>query len=253
MYVRLAFSVASHLEPDILLIDEVLAVGDQEFKRKCLNKLLDVSGQGRTIIMVSHQMAYLKSLCQRGVYLNAGKIMHDGAIDEVIDRYVTEVENINTIPLSKRLDRKGTGHVKVMSMEWRDDKGAKIPSVMSGQSVNLRLYLIADHTSASNVEVRVDFYDAYGQLWCMCKNSISGQAIDRMEGAISMECHFPKFPLNKNFYYLTTAVYVQNELSDEVVNAGAIEVEKGMFYTTGKLPPPTRGVLIEYSWKQIEG
>lgn len=252
MYVRLAFSVAAHLEPDILLIDEVLAVGDQEFKRKCLNKLLDVSGQGRTIIMVSHQMAYLKSLCKRGVYLNGGKIIHSGPIDAVIDQYVSEVENVNTIPLASRLDRRGIGTVKVMGMEWRDDRGVKLPSIMSGQSATLRLYLVSDRPDVRNVEVRVDFYDAYGQLWFMCKNSISGNGIEQMSESTFIECHFPKFPLNKNFYYLTTAVYVQNELSDEVINAGAIEVEQGMFYATGRLPPPNRGVLVDYTWKQIE-
>ena len=72
-----------------------------------------------------------------------------------------------------------------------------------------------------------------------------------MQGSSTIECLIPKFPLNKNYYYLNVAVFVQNELSDEVINASSIEVEQGIFYTTGKLPPPNRGVLVEYSWNEI--
>lgn len=88
MKVRLGFSVAAHLEPEILIIDEVLAVGDVEFQKKCLGKMDDVAGQGRTVIFVSHNMAAIKNLCSRGLFLKNGKIEKEGAIQDVIDSYL---------------------------------------------------------------------------------------------------------------------------------------------------------------------
>ena len=88
MYVRLAFAVAAHLEPEILLVDEVLAVGDLEFQKKCLGKMGDIAGSGRTILFVSHNMGAVAELCKRGIYLENGQIAYDGPMNEAIARYV---------------------------------------------------------------------------------------------------------------------------------------------------------------------
>jgi lipopolysaccharide transport system ATP-binding protein len=87
MYVRLAFAVAAHLEPEILIVDEVLAVGDAEFQKKCLGKMKDVSGEGRTVLFVSHNMAAVKSLCTRGIMLENGKIITSGSTDKIVKSY----------------------------------------------------------------------------------------------------------------------------------------------------------------------
>jgi lipopolysaccharide transport system ATP-binding protein len=88
MYVRLAFSVAAHLEPEILIIDEVLAVGDAEFQRKCLGKMSDVAAQGRTVLFVSHDMGAISSLCSKGFFMEKGTIVKEGPIDEVVEQYL---------------------------------------------------------------------------------------------------------------------------------------------------------------------
>lgn len=90
MYVRLAFSVAAHLEPEILVIDEVLAVGDIEFQKKCLGKMQDVASKGRTVLFVSHNMSAVKSLCNTAVYLDQGKLVKQGNVQEIIDKYLSE-------------------------------------------------------------------------------------------------------------------------------------------------------------------
>jgi lipopolysaccharide transport system ATP-binding protein len=90
MYVRLAFAVAAHLEPEILIIDEVLAVGDAEFQKKCLGKMKDVSGQGRTVLFVSHNIHAIKSLCQKGAYLKNGTLEMIGPIQPVVEKYLTD-------------------------------------------------------------------------------------------------------------------------------------------------------------------
>ena len=88
MYVRLAFAVAAHLEPEILIVDEVLAVGDAEFQKKCLGKMKDVSSQGRTVLFVSHNMAAVKSLCNRGILMERGKVIFAGSADETVEHYM---------------------------------------------------------------------------------------------------------------------------------------------------------------------
>jgi lipopolysaccharide transport system ATP-binding protein len=93
MQVRLAFSVAAHLEPEILIIDEVLAVGDAEFQKKCLGKMEDVTGQGRTVLFVSHNMTSLRSLCKTGLLLDKGKLIQTGNIDHVIDYYTSDQDS----------------------------------------------------------------------------------------------------------------------------------------------------------------
>lgn len=248
MYVRLAFSVASHLEPDILLIDEVLAVGDHEFRKKCLDKMLDVSGQGRTILMVSHQMSYLKALCSRGIYLNEGKIIYQGPIEDVINMYVNDVQTLQHQPLLERKDRRGSGQIKIASISILDAGEQPVPIVIAGQEVIFRTTLVSDRP-ASDVEVRLEYSDLYGHVWFISKNSISGSSIEMTAGQISLDCRFKRFPLNKNLYTINAAVYVRNELSDEVNRAITFEVEQGLFYGTGKLPPPAKGMLVEYDWE----
>ena len=93
MYVRLAFAVAAHLEPEILLVDEVLAVGDVGFQRKCLGKMSEVASEGRTVLFVSHNMAIIQALCQRGILLERGAVSVDAPIEEAVAAYLRAVES----------------------------------------------------------------------------------------------------------------------------------------------------------------
>ncbi len=249
MYVRLAFSVASHLEPDILLIDEVLAVGDQEFRKQCMDKMLDVSNQGRTIIMVSHLMSYLKDLCHTGVYLHAGSVLFQGNIDDTINHYVRHYSETKRVAISDRKDRRGTGAIKLAGLELLDQNGYPLHLISAGSAVSIRLQLDLHIANAFNVVIQLEFLDIYGQLCFVANNSMSNHSIPKINNSQAIECFIPKFPLNTGTYSINTAIYVSNELSDEVFNAIDIEIEPGLFYGTGKLPPPHKGLLVEYSWK----
>lgn len=105
MYVRLAFAVAAHLEPEILIIDEVLAVGDAEFQKKCLGKMKDVAGEGRTVIFVSHDLAAVKQLCNRGILVDKGKVLNEGTIEQIITQYLSVVsEESKYVPEKLKLN-----------------------------------------------------------------------------------------------------------------------------------------------------
>ncbi|HXR81762.1 MAG TPA: ABC transporter ATP-binding protein, partial [Saprospiraceae bacterium] len=131
MYLRLAFSVAAHLESSILLLDEVLGVGDLEFKRKSLAKLKETVNDGRTIIIVSHQLEVLRELCTQGVYLDQGRIKQTGKIDTVIDYYASDHEEKRGHDLAIRKDRQGNGKVMVAGIRFTDEAGNYIPEVHS--------------------------------------------------------------------------------------------------------------------------
>ena len=122
MYVRLAFAVAAHLEPEVLLVDEVLAVGDAAFQQKCLGKMGQVSRQGRTVLFVSHNMAAVKTLCTRAVLFEGGRLVADGDVDGVVDRYLTgglDTARTGIIPenASRYTDLPGRGILPVGSAD----------------------------------------------------------------------------------------------------------------------------------------
>jgi lipopolysaccharide transport system ATP-binding protein len=129
MYVRLAFAVAAHLDPDILIIDEVLAVGDQEFQDKCLGKMKDVSGQGRTVLFVSHNILAIKTICKRGLLMKNGNLIADGSIDEVIANYV-KIENVGSneviLDPQKASINVGDGHIKRIKLLTSKQSGTDI-------------------------------------------------------------------------------------------------------------------------------
>jgi lipopolysaccharide transport system ATP-binding protein len=141
MYVRLAFSVAAHLEPEILLVDEVLAVGDAKFQRKSLGKMDDVTKQGRTVLFVSHNMALIQAFCERGIYLNEGKVAAIGPMNEVVNEYLKTLEQKETQILSLRTDRKGMGEVKLISVEIIDSDGISGNPIRIGEPVRFSFSL----------------------------------------------------------------------------------------------------------------
>jgi len=135
MYVRLAFAVAAHLEPDILIIDEVLAVGDAEFQNKCLGKMKDVSDQGRTVLFVSHNMGAVADLCSRAILLNQGKIVQDGDTNEIIRSYVHQNMHVKLSDASALSDptvRRGLGHVRFEQIRMLNRAGEEVNEFQKG-------------------------------------------------------------------------------------------------------------------------
>lgn len=140
MKLRLAFAVAAHLEPEILILDEVLAVGDASFQQKCMGRIGEVAQGGRTILFVSHNMAAVQSLCTRGIVLDEGRLVFSGTAEEAVGHYLHSA-NAGALKLRDRKDRTGTGEVRVVDMEIRNLEGQTMSTVWSGQDVDLVLRL----------------------------------------------------------------------------------------------------------------
>jgi len=142
MYVRLAFSVAAHLEPDVLIIDEVLAVGDMAFQKKCLGKMEEVSGQGRTILFVSHNMQAIQKICTKGVLLNQGKIIAIGETTSVIEKYLNESIDKKSVYEIPHPENKDTMPGYVVRVQIEDLNGALINEIPIGRAWQARISFI---------------------------------------------------------------------------------------------------------------
>ena len=153
MYVRLAFAVAAHLEPEILLVDEVLAVGDAEFQKRCLGKMSDVARGGRTVLFVSHNMAAVKSLTRRSIVLNAGKVAFDGPTNLAIETYAAMVGN-NGTEETTRFQGRGI-HTAIRSVQLLDEIGRPTRSYASGSPFRVAVELETDGTRDLSCEVMV--------------------------------------------------------------------------------------------------
>jgi len=131
MYVRLAFAVAAHLEPEILIVDEVLAVGDAEFQKKCLGKMKDVSRGGRTVLFVSHNMGIMRNVCQTGILLEQGRRVAEGRMSKVIDEYVQRS------PTSTRFTANRNEDSYVTACEVRTPDGKKGPTFFTNEPLQI--------------------------------------------------------------------------------------------------------------------
>ena len=135
MYVRLAFAVAAHLEPEILVVDEVLAVGDAEFQKKCLGKMKDVAGQGRTVLFVSHNMTAMKHLCSKSILLRNGHIVKNGTPTEVIDFYLSESQDTKKVIHSFEEDK--SKEAQIMKIKVVDENGDATSDVDLNKSFSI--------------------------------------------------------------------------------------------------------------------
>jgi len=152
MYVRLAFAVAAHMETEILLVDEVLAVGDAAFQKKCMDKMRCIAEGGKTILFVSHNMGLISSLCNRGILLSDGKIIKDGDMREVISAYQSTI-NIDCVDLSKA-ERYGNGKCKFTSVEI-------LPHIQVGDDIEVLLKIVA-FENVNNTNIAIFIYDNIG-------------------------------------------------------------------------------------------
>ena len=243
MTVRLAFAVAAFLEPDILIIDEVLAVGDAEFQKKAIGKMQEISkGEGRTVLFVSHNMAAVQSLCTRGMVLENGEIVFEGDTDESIKYYL---KGNNTGPnIVDFSDRKGTGIVKINQAKAFGVTTDILPQ--TGQLFNLEFELDNPNEIPSSMirfDLRID--DNMGQRIAWMSDNILPSS--EGENAKTVIFSIDKLNLNNGLYYVTTHIMVNNEVSDWIQNAFSFEVTEGDYYGTGrKIPNNQSKVLMDF-------
>ncbi len=261
MYVRLAFAVAAHLEPEILIVDEVLSVGDISFQQKCLGKVRDVSTGGRTVLFVSHNMAAVENLCQKIVMLQHGSVVFAGDCHQGIERYVQSVSgggsglSSNVIDLTQGVTRRpeyvARPLLRRLELFTNDDKPLNSALPMGGQfraRVHFHLPKPTD-----NFQVGLAFESMHGQR-LFSPNTLfePGLTYQReREGDVLLECDIPTLPLVPGEYLMKMFLTVNNQDVDAVEDAIRLTVVESDYFGTGKTPGSGIFVL-PHRWRVLE-
>ena len=250
MYVRLAFAVAAHLEPEILLVDEVLAVGDAEFQKKCIGKMGDVAHEGRTVLFVSHNMAAVANLCTRAILLAQGLASRSGEVNEVIQSYMAGAAPVSELDLRLIENREGTGRVRFTDFRMYDDSGARIAVSACGQDVTFQLgYEATEDLAGKSVVMSIAFFNMMGQPLFLCRSDLVGTEYRNLPKTGAVACRVPKLPLPPGRHRINLHCEVNGNLSDWLRDILVIDVAQGDFYRSGRLPPSNRGdLLVEHAW-----
>lgn len=251
MYVRLAFAVAAHLEPEILIVDEVLAVGDAEFQRKCLGKMQDVtSKEGRTVLFVSHNLTSIEQLCSSGVLLQSGRVEFRGAIRDSIRRYMESISSLATTDLASRVDREGNGQLRILGISLHDEFGQNCGSAAVGKPIVVRLHYCSYLEGEYLVDAAFNLKNRNGSTVTTFANTQSGPKRLHIHPAGYFECKWPKVNLCADIYSGNIFISVNHSVCDWIQNAFDFEINEGDYFRTGQLLPRENGaVFSEQVWK----
>lgn len=227
MYVRLAFSVAAHLDPDILIVDEVLAVGDAAFQKKCLGKMKDVSSQGRTVLFVSHSISSIKALCNKGVWLDQGEVKEVGEINSVCEAY-TRLGVPENIDLAKRPRMSHvSGEAKIVSIKIKDEDGKEESVLNSAKPFILEFQIDSqmDFTREANIHCGIM---SAGQPLFTLSSEYTGTLFKPRKGINTYRCTVQPSMLAGGEYSINASFLHANSLGshiDEIVDAINFSVE----------------------------
>lgn len=206
MTVRLGFAIAAHLEPEILVVDEVLAVGDAEFQKKAIGKMQDVSqGEGRTVLFVSHNMGAVKSLCRTGILLEHGQILEHNTINYVLDKYITTSTIESSTPISLRKNRLGDLGLKLVGFDVFNSKNIKTQDIFTGESLRFRLY-IEKNTNQINYKkmfIGIEIKDLYDNIVSAFYSDEIGTDFSFFEHQNYVDLYIPNFYLRESTYYIS--------------------------------------------------
>ena len=252
MKVRLAFAVAAHLDPEILIIDEVLAVGDAAFQEKCIGKMQDATKGGRTVLFVSHNMAAVSNLCSKAIYLQDGQVVNTGDCDSVIEHYLSSVSAKAATSLSDRTDRSGAGEIRITGLELLNSKEEQVNHPQSGKELIIRMH----YTCFADKEFRNAKFSAVilkGEIpFIMLWTDLVDRRQLNLSGNGYIDFIIPRLPLSKGTYHITTFLEAGKDIQDQVPAAAEMHVIDGDFFGTGRLYPPGwagRNVLVDHSWR----
>nr|WP_321233430.1 ABC transporter ATP-binding protein [uncultured Psychroserpens sp.] len=245
MRVRLAFAVAAFLEPDILVIDEVLAVGDAEFQKKAIGKMQDISkGDGRTVLFVSHNMVAVQNLCSRCIVLENGEIIKDGDTQEAINTYLS----IGAITSNfKRVVDHEVKNVYIHDIQLLNDKNEMFNIIKSGDDFNLVIG-VKSKKQVDNIIVELGVDGSNGERLVYLSNQLIERVIGLLPGENKIKLQIKKFPFLPGDYALAINLKETNGAKlDNVKNEFRFRVEGGDFFNTGKLNVKSRGkYLLEH-------
>jgi lipopolysaccharide transport system ATP-binding protein len=256
MYVRLAFAVAAHLEPEILIVDEVLAVGDASFQQKCLGKMEEVSRSGRTVLIVSHNMTVIEGLCERAILLEKGRVAKIGNTHEVVEGYADAIRGLAGTEIEARHDREGLGEILLTRIEVMDTQRHPVAAAITGRDVVIRMYYrCAAGKEFLNCRVSISVNGRKAQDLFVLSTDIVDPKPLTLRGEGYVDFILPELPLTGGAYFFQSYIESNGHAQDWIKNVAPFSVLDADYYGTGKLCPPgweANGVLVRYRWEAGE-
>ena len=248
MSVRLAFAVAAYLEPEILLVDEVLAVGDAAFQRKSLGKMNEVAKEGRTVVFVSHNLAIIQALCTRGILLERGEVVTDAPIGAAIDSYLRTLESAASADLLERTDRDTRAYDETLVRRLEiQNRGGAPNVVVAGQPATI-VVEVTEELPAMDCQLTIA--NSLGQPVCTLDSKVSAP-VDARDGQIGprIECEIGELPLLPGRYRIDVLVMAKNQIQDGLQAAAFFDVEPGL---VGGRPTAAAGeghIVLPHAWR----
>jgi len=244
MYIRLAFAVAAHFDPEILIVDEVLAVGDVAFQKKCLGKMEDVSRQGRTVVFVSHKMGSIQRLCSRGILLKEGRIEIQGPKEEVVASYLKNESSLSAISSWSNLEcitnRRGNGQARFAAIRAQssNERTGDLPYPDGPLDIGIRIEA-AERVTADSIAISLS--DRYGNKLLSIDTFAKGDSVVLEPGITEMSIRIEKLHLNPGDYSiglrLTNRCYDLDAL-ESVARIEVVELEEEGFARRSDNPGP---------------
>lgn len=250
MFMRLAFAVAAHLEPDILIVDEVLAVGDVAFQKKCLGKMSTVASEGRTVIFVSHHMASVQSLCSKVALMDHGKLADTGSPNEMIARYLQSAATDAPSPLGDRVDRRGDGSVRMVSVEIESLDADGVIRCASRLRVTVR-YRSEQPFRYGSISVSVSTMNEIEAF--ELDSETTGGLPEQLPAEGALRCVTAPINLTPGRCIVGLRLRRGGVTADGVARAAEFDVESDDFFGTGKLPAREWSLcLVHHEWSAVE-
>lgn len=257
MNVRLAFSVAAHLDPEILLVDEVLAVGDAEFQKKCLGKMGSVAKEGRTVLFVSHNMAAVQNLCNRAFLLNQGALTKDGEVADVIGHYLSNpyndiTEHNGTFDLSDRFNPHNSGRTIIKKVVLTGLDTVSRGTFLTGEPLKIFIQVegLSEHDGS---EIGVVFKSEYDQWVSSAATWMSATTIEKPRRYlewITLEVDRLLLTPGRWGLYISSTIHTAGVCLDKVDDLVSFNVEGSDLYGTGQLITKEYGLFcMDFSWK----
>jgi len=241
MYVRLAFAVAAHLNSDILIVDEVLAVGDYAFQKKCLGKLDDISTDGKTVIFVSHNMSTIQSLCSRACLIDQGQMLKVGSVKDIISIYYENTFQHESNSKLKTKNRSGNSTLQFVEYILLDNNSKSIYEVNCGAYVQIELLFEVFIDVINNLRIGIAIKDQMHGNYVTELNSyyVSNDSYKVVNGKHKFTFDINKMPLSPGKYVIDLIATSGLEVLDYLKDAGQMIVTEGLFYNSGKMPLPS--------------
>jgi lipopolysaccharide transport system ATP-binding protein len=250
MTVRLGFAVAVHLNSEVLIVDEVLAVGDANFQKSCIKKMNQIAeNEGRTVIFVSHNMAMIENLCTRAIFLDKGNLKKAGETSQVISHYL-ESTHKSSGKISEDV-RGGTGSMRFSAYKLLDEEGRKLGIIKAGIGFRLQLkFEVNENYKPIDPLIILKLKSSTDIPLFVQHNLLHNYHLKNLSKENLIECSLKEFPFPAGVYYLDLRIIDSGEVLDELENVTEINVEQSDYFESGEIPDSKFGLaMVRADWQ----